>query len=191
MCAAKKTSCWRCMSWVHTAPWTVSQGIKDSLELHIACFTQIHTNKPKCCSCYKQYSSCSAYLCGPRVSGLHQQVSVGVWCAVMGPSGAACLALSPTHEGQPQGAEVYLSPSRGGHTRNLALETVKCWWPASICPALRQKTQSHHGDRRSTATGAADAGLWMDCTTAGRADPRIQISFRPISCDAPMWASHF
>lgn len=63
--------------------------------------------------------------------------------------------------------------------------------PQSICPSLRQKTQTLHADHGSTASGAADAGLWMDCTTAGRADPQIQLSFRPTSCAAPMWASHF
>lgn len=40
----------RCVSWVWTAPWMASQGIKDSLELHTACVT-LKTHKPKSCLC--------------------------------------------------------------------------------------------------------------------------------------------
>lgn len=101
---------------------------------------------------------------------------------------------SPRHSNAKDelGDQRFISPSWAGQTRNLALER---WLSVcdllSVCSVLRQKTQSRCGDRGSAATGVADGGQWTGCTIAERVDPRTRLSSRPISCDAPMWASRF
>lgn len=113
-----------------TAPWTVSQGIKDSSKLHTSCFTYKHTNKPK--SCLKIIFQLFSILAQTSVSGLHHHMRVAIQtfsggCDVLGSHLSRLFSSSsPTHEGQPQGVEVHLSSGQVRHIRNLALKMVKC-----------------------------------------------------------------
>lgn len=88
---------WRCTSWVQTAPSTSHKEQKTHLSyiLH-ASLKNTQTNQ-NICSCWKQYSSCSAYSCRPKELGLHQHVRGRIQTFIGGWLGSHRSSLSPRH----------------------------------------------------------------------------------------------
>lgn len=201
MCTANKTysSCVpRCISWVQTASWMV--GNKKTHLSYVLHALPNNTNHIAPHFAHPAKKKIQLFIwfvqsnitCVGSTSACDRQHRLSVVIVIhLGPITAECFV---TYSGKTP-PEVHGSSSRRGHRRNpffpTTPDTVRCRWVASVCSLLRQKTQTHHGDRGSTALGAADAGLWTDCTTAKMANPQIQLSCHPISCDAPKWVSRF
>lgn len=110
---------------------------------------------------------------------------VHVWTMVV-----PCLSVHMWDKNQEWSFEAQVWDSTGHKWSERRM--TKCWlYPWSFISLLKPRTLSRCDDCRCAVSTDVGVTLWMDYTTAEMVDRQRQISSRPTSPSAPMWAFRF